>query len=134
MTANTWQPAPQNPKPEDAEQALAQALSFSQKNDLTETINHLNEQQSKHLQCLMFLPKKLWIELVENQSSENIASLILLLTLAEFLKPEWERGNDSPVIILNKILKQRKTPLTKEQLQWIKNNSRNKFLPNGSVF
>lgn len=134
MTANTWQPTPQKTNIEDAQAALKEALNLAKNDDLTQAINNANEQQNKQLHSLLFLPKEQWQTLAENQSSENIVQLVLLLTLAEFLKPEWQVGNDSPVITLNKLLKKRKQPLSKEQLQWIKNNSRNKFLPNGSVF
>lgn len=134
MTTNTWQPAPKNTDTADAKNALSEALHIGQSDTLTEAIKQLSEQQQTQLHILLHLPKNEWPALVDALTPEQITQLIYLFTLAEFLKPEFEVGNDSPVITLNKLLKKRKQPLSKEQLLWIKNNSSNKFLPNGSVF
>jgi hypothetical protein len=134
MTTNTWQPAPKSTSSTDSKNALAEALKISQSHHLSDAIKALSKSQQDQLHILLHLPKADWAALVEDLNQKQIIQLIYLFTLAEFLKPEFEVGNNSPVISLNKLLKKRKQPLSKEQLQWIKDNSSNKFLPNGSVF
>ena len=56
----------------------------------------------------------------------------IFFTLIEMALPEWAAGAKSPVISINKILKSRGHKLEKDMLLWIKQNSDNRFIPNGS--
>jgi hypothetical protein len=64
--------------------------------------------------------------------SDTIISLIRLFTLVEEQVSAWEAGNKSPVIPLVKILKER-GDFEAELRKWIKSNTKNRYLPNGSA-
>lgn len=74
-----------------------------------------------------------WQAAVADLDSEALWHLIRFLTAAEMQLPGWQAGAASPVIALNRLLRQRGTPLTREQLQWIRAHSDNRFLPNGAL-
>ena len=74
-----------------------------------------------------------WHACCENYQQQQLIGLIKFFTLLEELHEDFNCGDKSPVIAINKLLKQRKTPLSKDILQWIKENSRNRFLPNGRI-
>ena len=66
------------------------------------------------------------------RDSETIISLIRLFTLVEEQVSAWEAGNKSPVIPLVRILKER-GDFEAELRKWIKSNTKNRYLPNGSA-
>lgn len=62
----------------------------------------------------------------------EIVSLICLFTLLERDQSGWDAGSKSPVIPLVKLLKERGA-FAPELRKWIKLNTDNRYLPNGSV-
>lgn len=82
---------------------------------------------------LMGLPAQQWLEESAAWSSAQLWQLIQFFTLAEMQLPDWHAGAESPVIPLARALRQRETPLTKTQLQWIKQHSNNRYLPYGPL-
>ena len=79
------------------------------------------------------LPQAQWLSAVDNWSNEQIWMLIRFFTLAEMQLPEWQGGAESPVIPLAKALRQRKSPLSRDQLLWIRQHSDNRYLPYGPL-
>lgn len=73
-----------------------------------------------------------WTQLAEQSEPAVMVALIRLLVLAEQRFPAWEAGADSPVIPLARALKQRGT-YPADLTAWIRANSRNRFLPYGSL-
>ena len=65
-------------------------------------------------------------------SNEEIEHLMRFFTIAEQL-PGWHAADNSPVIWLGKLLKQRGVGINKELVLWIKENSDNRFLPHGPL-
>lgn len=131
MTTETWSPDKNEEptKPLDIETLKTIALN----KDWLNTTPELTSEQIIWLKPLMRQEKKYW-QSCKNLTITEIKQLVYFFTLIEEKYNECEAGNDSPVIALNKLLKQKNEPLNKEDLLWIKQNSRNKFLPNGSIF
>tara|TARA_B110000503_G_scaffold42441_1_gene69508 strand:- start:123 stop:521 length:399 start_codon:yes stop_codon:yes gene_type:complete len=64
--------------------------------------------------------------------SDTVVSLTRLFTLVEEQVSGWEAGNKSPVIPLVKVLKER-GDFEADLRKWIKSNTKNRYLPNGSA-
>ncbi|WP_101759989.1 hypothetical protein [Oceanicoccus sp. KOV_DT_Chl] len=73
-----------------------------------------------------------WFHVASTLSDEQLQHLMRFFTVAESL-PGWEAGDNSPVIWLGKVLKQRGTGISRELVLWIKANSSNQFLPHGAL-
>ena len=71
-------------------------------------------------------------EAAEAKDSETIISLVRLFTLVEEQVSGWEAGSKSPVIPLVKVLRAR-DDFEVELRKWIKANTKNRYLPNGSA-
>ncbi|CAH0992576.1 hypothetical protein SIN8267_02709 [Sinobacterium norvegicum] len=93
----------------------------------------LNEHQRQTLIGLCELSVHDWQQAAASLSNTELWYIIRFWTAAEYTIDSWDCAEKSPVIAINKLLKKRKAPLNKDQLQWIKNNSRNQFIPNGPL-
>jgi len=134
MSEGTWDPQIEAAKTEfviEAEQ-LQRFIAISQGEELDKLPEVLSGDEQQALAPMMQLSRSDWLAAGEAFSDEELIELIRFFTLAEEL-PGWEAGNNSPVIALAKILKKRGRGLDKELLLWIKANSRNQFLPHGSL-
>lgn len=135
MSVGSWDPKLQQAsgEPAIADKTLTRFVEISQREQLDRIAEILDaEQQQLHAE-LMTLPQKAWEEACDILSDADIYHLIRFFTVAEMQLPGWEAADKSPVIWLNKILKARGKPLSKQQIQWIKQHTRNRFLPYGSV-
>ncbi len=74
-----------------------------------------------------------WNHAFDPLDNESLLSLLKFFTLIEEQIDNWKAGPLSPVIIINKTLRKRGEPLSKEILLWIRQNSSNRFIPNGAV-
>ncbi|MCK7598507.1 hypothetical protein M0G74_14595 [Microbulbifer sp. CAU 1566] len=74
-----------------------------------------------------------WLEEAAHWEDAQIWSLIRFFTLAEMQLPDWQGGAESPVIPLAKALRQRKAPLARAQLLWLREHSDNRYLPYGPL-
>ena len=73
-----------------------------------------------------------WTALAETEPVERVVALIKLLALGEARVASWEAGADSPVIPLARALRAR-GDYPQELTRWLRTNSRNRFLPYGSL-
>lgn len=73
-----------------------------------------------------------WAAATQELSDDQLEALIRLLVLAEAALVGWESGAKSPVIVLARGLKARGA-WPEGLTSWIKSNSRNRFLPHGSL-
>jgi hypothetical protein len=87
--------------------------------------------EQKRLGGLMKLDAAAWA-FAEQLTDEEVVTLIRFFTRAEMELPGWEAGKRSPVIPLVKILKSR-DGFGADLRKWIKSNTDNRYLPNGSV-
>lgn len=131
MTIGAWEPTPAAPATPSAAllreyiecvQAAPDALAGA-----------LTPAQRAAGQQLMKLPRSLWTETASDFSTAEVIALVRFFTLAEMQLPGWEAGADSPVIGLVKALRQRGAAPDKALLQWIREHSQNRYLPNGPL-
>ncbi len=115
------------------EELLHLFIRLSQEEKLESMPSLLDEKIISSNHTVMRLPMALWKTALEPFDIEDINHLIRFFTRAEMLLPNWDAGAESPVVWMAKILRQRKSPLDKQQLIWIKNHSTNKFIPNGAL-
>ncbi|MFK7915957.1 MAG: hypothetical protein AB8B93_18735 [Pseudomonadales bacterium] len=73
-----------------------------------------------------------WAAATATLTDTQLEALIRLLVLAEAALPGWESGAKSPVIVLARGLKSR-SAWPDALTAWIRGNSRNRFLPHGSL-
>lgn len=135
MAIATWEPDQNKPNDDNllSVEFLQRAIAASQDNRLEHLDQDFELAEQRQLSAVMHLAKEQWLHAVDALSSDNIYHLMRFLTVAEMTFSDWEAGPKSPVICLNKLLKTRGEALQKEQVLWIKSNTRNRYLPNGAV-
>ncbi len=134
MSVGAWDPnSNSEAQPEIRADLLKEFVTLSQQDHLANLIEHLDDTVKTEQAALMSLPADHWNTAVASMNSDEIIHLIRFFTIAEMQLPGWEAGAKSPVIALNKLLKQRGTPLPKDHLLWIRRHSDNRFLPNGPL-
>ncbi|MFB1002319.1 MAG: hypothetical protein QMC22_07245 [Pseudomonadales bacterium] len=133
MTTGTWDPGSKTSKLDvNIDPALLQRfLVLAVNNQLSDLANDIDEQDKSQF-AIMQADLTQWKNALNDYSETQLIALIRFFTLIEMALPEWAAGAKSPVISINKILKSRGHKLEKEMLLWIKQNSDNRFIPNGA--
>lgn len=131
MSIGNWTPT--NPDAEIDSALLETGLTASREGKLEELTQILSLDQQTDLASQLRLPKETWLIALEHYNSEQLKALLRFFVRAEMLVPGCEVGDQSPAIWANKLLRQRGDPLTKEDLLWIRENTNNRFIPNGSI-
>jgi len=133
MTTGTWDPGSKTSKLDvNIDPALLQRfLVLAVNNQLSDLANNIDEQDKSQF-AIMQADLTQWKNALNDYSETQLIALIRFFTLIEMALPEWAAGAKSPVISINKILKSRGHKLEKEMLLWIKQNSDNRFIPNGA--
>ena len=133
MTTGTWDPSSKaSTLSVSIDSALLQRFLLLAENDqLSDLANNIDEQERSQF-ALMQADLTAWKNALTDFSEGQLIALIRFFTLVEMALPEWAAGAKSPVISINKILKSRGHKLDKAMLLWIKQNSDNRFIPNGS--
>lgn len=134
IVEGTWDPTIEQQKSNFTidRQRLQQYIELSRNNLLDQLDQQLSNDDKQSQAPLMQQSRADWMSVGESFSDDDIIHLMRFFTLAEQL-PGWESGDNSPVIALGKVLKKRAVGINKELLIWIKANSRNQFLPHGSL-
>lgn len=139
MSVGTWSPDPKQGE-EPSQQTieldqtfLNKCIEASESNRLDELANVIDESEQRQYRPLMRLDPQPWQELAETLNSAEVYHLMRFFTVAEAQLEGWEADEKSPVIWLNKALKRRGDALNREQVMWIKQNTQNRFLPNGAI-
>ncbi len=135
MSVGSWNPNLVKPDTDAAvsPELLARFVVLSRQEQLGHIADNVDAEQQQLYAVLMTLPQPVWEDAVSSLPEADIYHLMRFFTVAEMQLAGWEAGDKSPVIWLNKTLKARGKPLSKEQVQWIKQNTRNRFLPYGSA-
>ena len=131
MNIGNWTPT--NPDAEIDSALLETGLTASRDGKLEELTQILSLDQQTDLASQLRLPKETWLIALEHYNSEQLKALLRFFVRAEMLVPGCEVGDQSPAIWANKLLRQRGDRLTKEDLLWIRENTNNRFIPNGSI-
>ncbi len=131
MSIGNWTPT--NPDAEIDTGLLEAGLTASMEGRLEELAQILSPDQQANLASQLRLPKEKWRLALERYNSEQLKALLRFFVRAEMLIPGCETGDQSPAIWANKLLRQRGDRLTKEDLLWIRENTTNRFIPNGAI-
>ena len=131
MSIGNWTPT--NPDAEIDSALLETGLTASREGKLEELTQILSLDQQTDLASQLRLPKETWLIALEHYNSEQLKALLRFFVRAEMLVPGCEVGDQSPAIWANKLLRQRGDRLTKEDPLWIRENTNNRFIPNGSI-
>lgn len=139
MSVGTWSPDPK-PGEEPNEQSveldqtfLSKCIEASEQAQLDDLKSVIDEAQQRQHSALMRLDAAPWQQVADKYDAAQMYHLMRFFTVAEAQLPGWEAEDKSPVIWLNKILKRRGEALNREQVMWIKQNTQNRFLPNGAI-
>ena len=134
MTTGTWDPSSNNNGKVNASissDLIQRFLALAESDQLADLASQISaEDQSQFV--IMRADLTQWKNVLADYSEGQLIALIRFFTLIEMALPEWAAGAASPVISINKILKSRGHKLDKEMLLWLKENSDNRFIPNGS--
>ena len=137
MSTGTWDPSSNTSKldinidPASLADLLKRFLALAENNQLNDLATQMSEQDKSQF-AIMQADLALWQNTLSDYSEAQLIALIQFFTIVEMALPEWVAGAKSPVISINKILKSRGHKLDREMLIWIKQNSDNRFIPNGS--
>tara|TARA_R110002072_G_scaffold292648_1_gene461591 strand:- start:608 stop:1012 length:405 start_codon:yes stop_codon:yes gene_type:complete len=134
MSLGTWDPnAAATATTLDIQPELLQRYaSYSQQNQLPQLEDLFDEPALSELRPLLKLEPAAWNDTLAAFDNGLLLHLIRFFTVAEAL-PDCEAGATSPVIPAAKLLRQRGERLDKTLLQWIRENSINRFLPYGPL-
>ena len=137
MSTGTWDPSSNTSKldinidPASLADLLKRFLALAENNQLNDLATQMSEQDKSQF-AIMQADLALWQNTLSDYSEAQLIALIQFFTIVEMALPEWVAGAKSPVISINKILKSQGHKLDREMLMWIKQNSDNRFIPNGS--
>ncbi|NNC55905.1 MAG: hypothetical protein HKO07_09320 [Pseudomonadales bacterium] len=134
MTTGSWDPesGTSTAGAELDAQLLGRLLTIAESGSL-DALEALMTPDDVKRSAIMQLPLTSWETALENYNNAQLLALIRFFTLAEMQLPGWQAGEKSPVIAINRLLKGRGHKLEKPLLQWIRQNSDNRFLPNGPI-
>lgn len=134
MSIGSWDPSLTNKKDHSSidQQLLQRFIHLSETEQLDQLHENLSSEDIQHQAQLMQLDKAQWLSTGNNYSDHELEQLMRFFTVAENL-PGWVAGDNSPVIWLGKILKERGTGINKDLVIWIKANTENRFLPHGAL-
>lgn len=134
MAISSWEPGvgQKEPEPELTHQQLERFASLAAQDQLQDLAGSLSEEE-RSLGSVMRWDASRWATHLEGLEHGTLLDLIRFFTCAEMQLPGWEAGDKSPVIVINKQLKQQGVKLDKALLQWIRAQSTNRFIPNGAL-
>jgi len=134
MTTEQWEPVNNSADNNVIDPTFLKDLLARLKNHKKDELHGLiSPDEEKNHRHLIKQSTQAWNKAMENYDNEDIIAFIRFFTLAEMQLHGWDAGTESAVISLAKILRKRGAPLEKKWLLWIKQNSSNKFLPNGAL-
>lgn len=133
MSVKAWEPTPSTDNFEIDAEILQQCIRLSETDQLDQLSATLPGDWQTAQKPLMTLERNAWNAATDRFSNDQLIHLVRFFTAAEMQLDGWEAAEKSPVIWLVKILRKRKAPPSRELLLWIKQNSNNRFLPNGAL-
>tara|TARA_B100000767_G_scaffold159325_1_gene149493 strand:- start:1409 stop:1813 length:405 start_codon:yes stop_codon:yes gene_type:complete len=134
MTIGSWDPSDKKTPVDDTVDCDLLKRLLAAVNDLPcELADALSSTDLQQTHIIKASPSA-WHHAINELSNQELVSLIQFFTLVEMQLPNWTAGAQSPAILINKALRKRGEKLNKETLLWIKKNTDNRFIPNGSPF
>ena len=134
MSIGSWDPqAGQASQDKAIDKELLRRFLTIAKNDEMDNLATTLTTDDQKAHALMLAGFSQWQAAVEPLSDAQLIDLMRFFSLVEMQLPDWYAGPKSPVIHLNKILRQRGGKLDTATLQWMRAHSTNRFIPNGAV-
>lgn len=112
---------------------LERLASLDASGEVTRLAQVLDAKERDWLVFVMKTDRGAWEKAAAPLSDMQLVGLIKALAIAEMELPGCLVGEKSPVIYLNRMLKARGKPLSRDDLLWLKQHSNNRFLPNGPI-
>lgn len=133
MSVGAWEP--DNQKNERSREHLDRTLLEKIVRSMEGDVNSVTSLTPEIIEAnwLAGLPAQQWLDEAKLLNDDQVWALIRFFTLAEMQLADWQGGAESPVIPLSKSLRQRKSPLSRDQLMWIRQHSDNRYLPYGPL-
>ena len=133
MSIDEW--VPDKPEPQFAIDGakLEKLIAIDQQQKLDQLTDQLAEDEQQWLAFAMKAEGNCWLRAAGAFGNNEIVHLIRTLAIAEMRIPGCTVGASSPIISLNRLLKQRGASLSREDLLWHKQHSTNRFIPNGPI-
>jgi hypothetical protein len=133
MTIGSWTPEKEKNTLTIDSQWLQRCIAISREDQLEALPAPFTSDEQQRYSVFMRVSQEHWQAAAEELSNDNIIALIRFFTRAEKLISGWDAGKESPAIWLNKVLRKRGEKLDREMLLWIRNNTDNRFIPNGGL-
>lgn len=132
MTIESWSPTSNSSGKTVDTQLLQRFLNIANNNQLDD-LNEVLSDEEKQQSGIMHADQAAWEKAVKMLDNDQLIALIRFFTLAEEQLSGWHAGSESPVIAINQVLKSRGHKLDRDLLMWIRQNSTNRFIPNGAI-
>jgi len=134
MTTGAWDPKTKATVQQVAIDAglLQRLLALAESDQLDDLASTMRADDQRQ-QAIMQAAQSQWHEALRDYSNEQLLALMRFFTVVEMQLSHWVGGAKSPVIAINALLKQRGVKLDKAMLLWMRENSHNRFIPNGAV-
>ena len=133
MTIGSWTPEKEKDTLTIDSQWLQRCIAISREDQLEALPAPFTSDEQQRYSVFMRVSQEHWQAAAEELSNDDIIALIRFFTRAEKLISGWDAGKESPAIWLNKVLRKRGEKLYREMLLWIRNNTDNRFIPNGGL-
>ena len=133
MTVDSWTPDSSQRSVNIDRGFLRRCITLTKRGELEQLPKLISPEEQRQHSAIIRLPESEWSAALADLSSDDLILLIRFFVRAEILLPGWEAGNKSPAIWANKLLKSRGERLSQDELLWIRANTDNRFIPNGSL-
>ena len=131
MSIGTWEPGNKGSAEVVEHGKLVELLACFRQADPERLSDSMSPDQIQRDAGLMRLDEESWRN-CELLADDEFEPLVRFFTLAEMQLPGWDSGVRSPVIHLVSHMKKRGL-FTPELRKWVKKNTDNRYLPNGSA-
>ena len=133
MAIGSWAPESEKSALSIDQQWLQRCIAISRENRLEDLPAPFTDEEQQTYGVFMRVSQDQWQQAVTALNNDDIVELIRFFTRAEKLISGWDAGKESPAIWLNKVLRGRGEKLDRDMLLWIRNNTDNRFIPNGGL-
>tara|TARA_A100001015_G_scaffold211884_1_gene237576 strand:- start:1742 stop:2146 length:405 start_codon:yes stop_codon:yes gene_type:complete len=132
MTIGSWDPNEKTTTANDEVNSELLACFIAATKKLPCELNTILPKEQLQQSQIIEASASAWQIAINEFSNKELVLLIQFFTVVEAQLPAWTAGPKSPAILINRELRRRGEKLNKEILLWIKDNTDNRFIPNGS--
>lgn len=132
MTIGSWDPNKKTTTANDEVNSELLACFIAATKKLPCELNTILPKEQLQQSQIIEASASAWQIAINEFSNKELVLLIQFFTVVEAQLPAWTAGAKSPAILINRELRRRGEKLNKEILLWIKDNTDNRFIPNGS--